>query len=242
MSTRGQLTVSKNLVGDCGIDNEIDPGDEATYELCFENDSSEDIEVAVFDALNPYTMDSLVWSGVDVGSGTTTGSAGGGADVIDETITLGPCSKFVYTIVVTALDPFCGTLTNCVRYCTPEMKRPEYVSSPPVYVGIAASETCLDHDSHNLNDAMYELMPSEGRASKLFDFIEAGYDFVDILEALAKFITGEDGGAKPINPDYTPAKEAAEHRKALAERQAEAEARRQAAIEASSDTAKRAAE
>lgn len=244
MSTRGDLTISKNLVGDCAVENgdEIDPGDDVTYELCIENTTPDEQTVDIYDALNPYTMAALVWSGVDVGSGATTGSAGGGADLIDETLVLEPCAKFVYTIVVTTLDPFCGTMSNCARYCTPDMKRPVSVSSPPVYVGLSKGETCLDHESHNLNDALYELMPSEGRASKLFDFIEAGYDLVDILEAVSKFITGDDSPAKPINPEYTPAKEAAEQRAALAKRQADAEARRQAAVDAAGNTAARAAE
>lgn len=243
MSTRGDLAISKSLVGDCAVEggDEVNPGDPVTWELCVENTTSEPVTVNIYDEINPYTMDTFVWSGVDVASGVTTGSAGGGIDVIDETLVLAPCAKFVYTIVATSPVPFCGTMSNSARFCTPKMKKPEYVPGGTVYVGVSKSKTCLVHDSMNFNDAAAELWPDDGRASILFDFIEQ-YDWVDIILSIAPLVAKNEK-LKPINPDYEGFKEEKEKRDALAERQAAAEARRQAALDqAPADERKRAAE
>lgn len=234
MSTQGNLVISKTLTGDCALVNEVDPGDDITYELIIDNSGSEPAVVSVYDMLNPYTMAALSWSAMDMGAGATTGSAGGGAGTIDETITVPPCGKFVYTIIVTTLEPFCGTVTNCARWCTPQMKRPEYVSVDRVYVGMSPDEACLEHGAINLNDALYEFLPDNDRAHIFFDYIEAGYDLVDLIEASAKFIVNS---GKPINPDYEGFAEAAEKRAEQEKRLAESEARREEAIKNATEAA-----
>lgn len=242
MSTRGDLTISKEVVGDCKIENEIQAGDDITYEITVENSSSEQMTVNIFDELCVFSMEALSWVGVDVGFGTTTGSAGAGADLIDETLVLGPCATFLYTVVVTTKDPFCGVVHNVVRYCTPDMKRPEYIAAEPVYVGIQESEACLDNEGRNANDIMFELIGTGDKLVKLMAIVEAGFCLADFFNLLGKQITGEDSSAKPLNEDYEGFIEMAKEREALAERQAEAEARRQAAVDAAGDTAARAAE
>lgn len=229
MSTRGALTVTKKLVGDCEIDNEIDPGDTIEYSLVIQNDSSVPQTISIFDAINIVTMESFSWIGIDIGAAATSGSAAAGTDLIDETLELEPCAIFEYTITVETKNPFCGSVTNCVRYCQPSDKRPTYLSSPPVYVGLLEEEACLSHDSTNLNDALWEFMPSKGRAAKFFDFIEAGYDLVDVLEVVSKLLVDSDT-AKPLNEDWEGFAELEAVKKAKADAVAAAVARRDAAI------------
>jgi len=228
MSTQGGLAVSKTLVSD----NEILPGEEAIWELTFDNSTTEPIEVMVFDALNAYTMESFAWSAVTIGPGNVTGSSGAGVDLIDETITIDPFTRYRYTIIGTSLSPMRGTMTNCARWCTADDEFPQYIASEAVYVGMLEVDACLDHNSHDLNTALYQLLPKRGRASKLFDFIEAGYDLVDVLEHVAKDIMGNDSNAKPFNPDYAGFAEAAAAQAELEAAEAAAEAAMEAAIAA----------
>lgn len=240
---RGDLSIKKTLSGECELINEIDPGDKIEFCITIENSSPEPREISVYDALDPYTMEALEWVGVDIGAGITTGSDGAGADLIDETLTLAPCTIFKYTITVTTLSPFCGVVSNCARWCTPAMKRPEYIDSPPVYVGILESEACLGHERLNMNDALWQLMPTDpGRASKLQVFLEAGYDLVDIIEAISKLLVGEESTAKPFNPDWEGFAVVEERREAIAARLADAQERAKAAAKKAATPAEKAVE
>lgn len=233
MSTRGELVVSKKVLGDnCDAEHSAVPGENITFELTVHNGTSEEQEVAIFDSIDVVTQESFAWAAFDRGVEGTTGSSNSGVDVIDETIVVPAGGTFVYTIIVGTKNPYCGTVSNVARWCTPDMKRPEYARSAVVFVGITPDEACLRHPSHDLNTALFEFLPQEGESSILFNWVEQGLSLVDFLEAIAHLVV--DGDAKGFNPEYTGfAEQAAE----LAAIEAAEEAAATAAEEASAAAA-----